>query len=122
MAEQKEMFHSPVANNGKANPSNYRRLCEPFESMEVANNAAQAFWEEFYELRNKHHIADCLVICRFAVATDKGEGIVHMRMHAGDEMHAENMAAFALGAAQVERQEATARFIRKSLKQIKAKK
>lgn len=107
---------------GKSDPGNYRKLCEPFASMADVNTALEAFWEEFYELRNKHRFADVLVVLRIPVMADGSEGVVHTKLYAGDEGYAENMSAFALGATSVERQEATARLMKKAIKQIKAKK
>ena len=43
-------------------PDNYRNLCEPFETDDAAYEALEKFWEEFYEIRNKHKIADVYVI------------------------------------------------------------
>jgi len=89
-----------------SDPANYRKLSEPFASAAEANAAIQAFWSEFYELRNKHRIADAMVVVQTSyVADDGGEAVGVMSMHAGDWIHRESMAAFAYGQAVSDRQQ-----------------
>lgn len=103
-------------------PDNYRKLCEPFASPAEAEKALTAFWEEFYELRNKHRIADAHVICRVPVLSETGEGIVRVNMHAGDEMLGEEMTAFAFGQEGARRQSRIASMFDGSIKTKKPRK
>jgi hypothetical protein len=105
---------------GKKNPDNYRKLCEPFESMAAVEKAITAFWEEFYELRNKHKIPDVLVVWRVPAYDAEGEeGIVTSKLYCGNSDHAEGMAAMAYGQCAVERQERTAKHLQGFVSQKK---
>ena len=116
MPEQKEMF------GGKVAPDNYRKLCEPFESLAAAEKAISGFWDEFYELRSKYKLADVLTIVRVpALAEDGEEGIVSIKMHAGDAMHEEGMAAMAYGQAVANRQERMGKLLAGHVKQRSGK-
>lgn len=44
------------------NPKLYREMSQPFESVDAANAALQAFQEDVAALRAKHRIAECYVI------------------------------------------------------------
>lgn len=101
-----ELFDKGV----KHAPDNYRKLCEPFESLQATEKALEAFWEEFYELRNKHKIADVLIIYRVnCLDSDGVEGVVTGKFHCGNVELSEGMSAMAYGQAVVERQERMAR-------------
>jgi hypothetical protein len=84
---------------------NYYDLLRPYESQEAAQEAMEAFWNDFYELRNKHRIADAYVILQAPV---KSIGPVMLSMHAGNDLMAENMTAWAYGREQADRQARTA--------------
>lgn len=81
---------------------NYEEVSRPFESTEEADKAVQAFWDDFYALRNKYRIADVYLCCRFIV---KGAGPMMTTLYAGDEMQRESIAAWGFGRAQSDRQE-----------------
>jgi hypothetical protein len=82
---------------------NYRRVSEPFVNAEQANAAIELFYKEVRELRNKHRIADVLVVCCVNVSYAEGEGQAMSRSHHGDPLKAEALAAYAYGAEQAER-------------------
>lgn len=94
---------------------NYHKLSEPFESPEAAENAFAAFWDEFYELRNKHKLPDVYVIAAIAIRYPDGEtGSVMASLHAGDELRREPMVAWAYGRESALRQERLAKLIETS--------
>ena len=93
--------------------ANYRKMCEPFETAEAADEAVNALWKEFYELRNKHHLPDVTVIVRTSYLTKDGEEVDGLlTLHAGSELQRESMAAFAHGQAVSDRQEMMGKFLR----------
>lgn len=95
-------------------PDNYRELSKPFKSQEEADAAIHAFWDELYELRNKHRIPDLtVVLCANVKPEDEDEGTVMLESHMGDELKRETMLAWAFGRAQADRQGNIARLIGK---------
>ena len=98
-------------------PDNYRKLCEPFPSAEAAEDALNAFWEELYELRNKHRIPDLTVVARANFASDDDdEASVMVDVHCGDRLQKEPMLAWAFGRAQADRQAEIGRLMNGSIK------
>lgn len=93
------------------NPDNYYELSKPFETQESASEAIQAFWEEFYELRNKHRMADAYVIVRVLV---KEVGPVMTTLHAGDSLMGEQMTAWAFGREGADRQAAISKIVERA--------
>ncbi len=55
-----------------SDPELYKRLCEPFPSVESANDSLDNFFKEFRELREKYGIPDILLIAR-SIYMDQGE-------------------------------------------------
>ncbi len=92
-------------------PDNYYELSKPFESQEVVGNAIEAFWNELYELRNKHRLPDVYIVIR---ANVKEMGPVMTTLHAGDAMQAELMTAWAFGREQSDRQAMVANILERS--------
>jgi hypothetical protein len=90
------------------NPDNYYDLSKPFESQEAASEAIEAFWNDFYDLRNKHRITDAYLIIRLPV---KDIGPVMTTLHAGDSLMSEQMTAWAMGREASDRQAAIAKII-----------
>lgn len=102
---QQEMFDE------KHNAANYRKCLEPFVSPEEANNELEAFWNEFYELRNKYGIPDMLVTLMFSIATEDDE-VQHLAMFScGSDMNVERMAAYAHGRASAQAKELMGRYL-----------
>ncbi len=81
-----------------ADEENYRNLCVPFENIDAANKALNAFNEELYELRNKHRIKDVQITTEvFCIDSEGDEGAAQSTFHYGSRMQALPMAAFAFG-------------------------
>lgn len=92
--------------------ANYRKLSEPMATSQEADAALEAFWEELYELRNKHRITDVSIVFRVNYLADDGqEASVTSTAHYGDVNNHEAMMAFGLGQAAAERQERVGKMI-----------
>ena len=86
-------------------PENYRKMSEPFENIEKANEAINTFLDLVEKARNVCHIADVHVIIRFSVlGADGKEGDAITSAHFGFSMNAAQMCAWSLG-----REEASAK-------------
>lgn len=83
--------------------TNYRKLSEPFPNGTAANDAINAFFEELYELRNKHKIRDVYVVvggCVLYPAEGNDpeiEADFITAFHAGEELKREPMVTWAVG-------------------------
>jgi hypothetical protein len=86
---------------GKNDPDQYRKCSEPFATAEEANAAVQAFWEEAYELRVKHNLANVSFVIGDSIA-ESGEFFVCN--HIGTSIMWEGMAALMYGQASAARQ------------------
>ena len=94
-------------------PSLYRKLCEPFPSVEAADEAVRNFIAELRELRIKYKIPDIAMVIRLTGMTDRGtEGEMYLLAHHGDTNLEENMLAWGFGFAQAERQRRTAEMLK----------
>lgn len=85
-------------------PDNYHALNQAVEMAE-AEKRLEAFWDDFYELRNKHKIPDVYVIFRIPVV---GTGDIFTSHAAGCTLYNEPMTAWAFGREQSDRQHAIA--------------
>ena len=104
------MSDTKPLSEGINDPATYRRLSEPFASVDEAEKAWMAFAAELRELRAKHRIADLLAVAGISfIAADGEESWLPIVLHNGDEMKAETLAAYAFGAEQANRQERIAR-------------
>lgn len=65
-------------------PALYRRLSEPFETVEAANAAFDAFSEEFRALRKKHRIPDAVYIAAVNVKDGDKESSIMAYGNCGD--------------------------------------
>ena len=92
-------------------PDNYREISVPFENVEIANAAVQAFQTELYELRNKHRIQDLVFVAQVAVKYAEGEGSPTVVGMFGDENKMESLTGFAYGRASAMRQERISRVV-----------
>jgi hypothetical protein len=88
---------------GKYDPDQYRKCSVPFATAEEANAAVQAFWEDVYELRCKHNLANVSFVIGDSIA-DSGEFFVCN--HIGNQTVYEGMAALMYGQASAARQAA----------------
>jgi hypothetical protein len=87
-------------------PGLYRRLSEPFPTVEAGNEAIQGFFRELRELRAKWKLPDvyCVVMGN-AVHPNGSEGKFIISAHNGSAAEAEAMIAWAMGYEQSLRQD-----------------
>lgn len=57
-------------------PDNYAAMSVPFGSSQAAQDAIEAFWAECYELRNKHRIADLVLI--YCLPLPEGRSLISL--------------------------------------------
>jgi hypothetical protein len=94
-------------------PKMYREMSEPFASIDECNAALKAFFEELYELRKKHGIRDLYYITAGSYLGPDGKDECQFITPSmcGNPLMAENMAAYAFGYEQAERQRETDRLL-----------
>jgi hypothetical protein len=106
-----------------SDPANYRRLSEPFPSMDALNDALVAFSDEVRELRNKHKIRDVIVIVAGSYLNKDGEevdGLTYM-MHGASDRQVAYLAEI-FGRAQAEQDEIIGRLRQGGMARAKARK
>lgn len=54
-------------------PKRYRRMCEPFPSLEATQDAITAFFNDVEAAREKHRIADVILIAEVVHEADNTE-------------------------------------------------
>lgn len=82
------------------NPENYRKMSEPFETPEKANEALENFYNELSELRKKHNISDILVVIEDSSKYSDGKiGTFMQCLQFGNSLKCETLAAYAYGQA-----------------------
>lgn len=91
--------------NEKQDHEKYHRLSQPFESAAKAEAALDAFFEDLYEIREKHNLPDLMVVVRIPLP----EGDSFTTVNVGNELYGEMMAAFAMGRETSKRQERSRR-------------
>lgn len=57
----------------KNDPKHYREISVPFDSVEAANKALAAFFENVEAARNKHRIPDVVTLCEISHVLDGEE-------------------------------------------------
>lgn len=85
----------------------YAEMVNPFKSAEHANSALTAFFDEVYELRCKHKLANVSVIVKDSISDDGSEFMCNA--HFGNELEREAMAAWHLGRSYGERPRSSAK-------------
>ena len=96
-------------------PENYYKMSEPFESEDACNDAVAAFHEELRELRKKHRIRDCLVVCYGSTKSEDGSINEFMQYtHMGSTTNEVVMAAYVFGQTQASARERISKLISKS--------
>lgn len=80
-------------------PDIYREMAEPFETVDAANDAINAFFEDLSALRERHKLAEVYVIIRDSMRDDPEaeEQTFYVTLHRGDSSHSESMVAYAMG-------------------------
>ncbi len=88
------------------NEARYRRLSEPKESPEKANDDINAFLKELSDLREKYGLPDVLCVISVNVNYEgKGEGRAMTWGNFGDSQRVEALAAYAYGQASAQQRE-----------------
>ena len=90
------------ASLGIQDDKTYYELSKPFEDSGQADNALRSFFDELYELRVKHGLADVSVVVKDAI---EGSGSFMANFHCGSEIEQEAMAAWLFGRVQGDRQD-----------------
>lgn len=104
------------------NPKLWREMNEPHESVEVANEAARAFYDGVKALREQHRMADVVIVTQMRfMQTDGAEGEGLTMLALGDSLHAESMAAYAYGKCVEQRQSMISSLLKGFIKEPKAK-
>jgi hypothetical protein len=96
----------------KTDPEQYQKCAVPFATADEANAAIHAFWDEVYELRCKHNIANVSFVILDEIA---GSGSFFIYNHIGDQMTAESMAAWMFGQASADRQDLVRKMVESGL-------
>ncbi len=100
-------------------PERYRKISEPFESVDAGNEAIQGFFKELGELRIKYKIPDLYIVLKAtALTSDDEEGSFTTSMHYGNTLESEGMLAWALGRVQAERVERIAKWLQGGAKTL----
>ncbi len=86
-------------------PATYRRLSEPFPSVEEANEALAAFFRDVQAAREKHRIADVVVLVEISNVLDGEEVRGSASSFYGDSARVLPMLAREFGAAQQRHEE-----------------
>ena len=102
---------------GFNNAANYRKLCEPFPTVEAAKAAVTEFQRELYELRNKHHIKDLVYIYQITVMYGPDEEDESIGVGCfGNAPAADSLAAYGYGYLSAESSAARATMVRDAAK------
>lgn len=87
-------------------PENYRKMSEPHETPDMANEAIKNFYADVEVARNKHKIANILIIIKdSAKYTDGNVGQFMQHSKYGNSLNFEPMAAYGYGKTQAEHRE-----------------
>ena len=86
--------------NNAHDPALYRRMSEPFASIEEANEHVIPFFQELAELRKKYRIKDVSVVveCNVLDPDGKEEGSSGASLHLGHALNKLHMLAREYGA------------------------
>lgn len=98
-----------MSHESRPNPARYRELSQPFDSAAAAEAACDAFLADVEAARVKHRIADASVIAMVPYVSDQDEASLIGSAHFGDSLKRHVLAAYLLGAAEVEHREMIAR-------------
>lgn len=96
-------------------PANYRAMSEPYNSRATAMEAMEAFYNDVREARQRHRIADVVLVIRSTYGPNETP-LIHTA-HMGDELKELPMVHFALANAENSVSEMIER-IRKSVARV----
>lgn len=109
MAEKKQQL---LSGEFEPNWKRYRKASEPHASMDAAEKAMQAFFDEVAELRVKHQIRDVLLICNVClIEKDDTETVASGTIGFGTQSLFESMAACAYGTEKARNEERIRRLL-----------
>lgn len=86
----------------KNDPANYRKMSEPFENIQQANQALKDFYEAVEKARKEFRMMDVHVIVKMNVLRGDVEGSAITSAHYGNTLESAPMCAWALGNEQAE--------------------
>ena len=86
-------------------PAHYRRMSEPFETVEQSNEALAAFFADVRSARDKHRIAEVVVLCEISVVVNNEEIRGSAMAQHGDSARMLTMLAREFGAEQARHEE-----------------
>jgi hypothetical protein len=96
-----------VSEKVKRDPTLWREMQEPHESLSATNAAVEGFFEELGALREKYRLADVVVVGRVVYLDEQGGEVEAMTTSVyGESLRAESMAAYAYGSFAAKRQRA----------------
>lgn len=98
------------------NPAHYRRMSEPFATVEASNEALAAFFADVQAARDKHQIAEVVVLCEVACMADDEEVRGAARSTHGDSARVLPMLAREFGAEQARHEELLAKIVARGRK------
>ena len=101
------------------NPALYRRLSEPFPSIEAANSALVAFFADVEAARERHRIADVTVLCEVSHVLEGEEVRASASGMMGDSARVLPMIAREFGAAQQRHKEQIALVVARARKAVR---
>jgi hypothetical protein len=87
---------------GHNDQANYRRMSEPFENIEKANESVNKFYKLIETARNECHIMDIHIILKINVIRGNSEGSALLSSHFGNSLESAPMCAWGLGQEQAE--------------------
>lgn len=96
----------------KPDPANYEAMSRPFESLDAAQKAMDAFLSELLDLRKKHRIKDCVFVINVAFTSSDGEPAETMALAGfGSQLQQTPLLAFGLGRSRKEDEQRIAALI-----------
>lgn len=94
------------------NPSLFRKLSEPHESLDAADAEVAAFFQGVKALREKHKLVNVVVIVELNVTVEGDELVSGASAHWGSSMAVLPMLAKEFGAAKAEHEVAIMRLVK----------
>lgn len=97
---------------GKNDFANYRKMSEPFDDAQAANDALEKFFALVAQARKDCRIMDVHVICKVPILKDESEGQAFASAHFGSTIEGANMCAWSLGNEQANMQALIAQYMK----------
>ena len=90
---------------------NYRKMSEPFRTVEEADEALKNFFQAIEEARKKFRIMDAHIICKLNVIHASEEKSVMVTAHFGNTLESAPMCAWAFAEARDELKSALSKIV-----------